>query len=131
MPGEKKIKYTKPSRMTNKGPQHFVPPLRWVIRLLRRWVLPIFSLYTPLFWVLWFIYGWQGFIIHDFLFPSFFHVFFKSKLHRFFGMFLYNTNGFRIEIMYDYYIAMKFMFLVVKLSSHYFIGHARLTIFLP
>jgi hypothetical protein len=28
-----------------------------------------------------------------------------------------NTNGFRTETMYDYYIVMKFMFLVIKLSS--------------
>ncbi len=33
--------------------------------------------------------------------------------------------------MYDYYIAMKSMFLVVKLSSHSFISYATLTIFLP
>jgi hypothetical protein len=32
-------------------------------------------------------------------------------------VFLYNGNGFRIEIMYDYYIVMKSMFLVVTLSS--------------
>jgi len=46
-------------------------------------------------------------------------------------MSVYNTNGFRTETMYDYYIAMKSMFLVVKLSSHSFIGYARLTILLP
>jgi hypothetical protein len=46
-------------------------------------------------------------------------------------MFLYNTNGFRIETMYDYYIAMKSMFLVAKLFSHPSIGYASLTIFLP
>ncbi len=40
-------------------------------------------------------------------------------------------NGFRIEIMYDYYIAMKSMFLVVKLSSHLSIGYASLAILLP
>ncbi len=33
--------------------------------------------------------------------------------------------------MYDYYVAMKSMFLVVKLSSHPSIGYASLTIFLP
>jgi len=38
---------------------------------------------------------------------------------------------FRIETMYDYYIAMKSMFLVVKLSSHSSIGYASLIIFLP
>jgi hypothetical protein len=40
-------------------------------------------------------------------------------------------NGFRTETMYDYYIAMISMFLVVKLSSHFSIGYASLTIFLP
>jgi hypothetical protein len=44
---------------------------------------------------------------------------------------MYNTNRFRIETMYDYYIAMKFMFLAVKLSSHSSIGYASLTILLP
>jgi len=44
---------------------------------------------------------------------------------------MYNTNGFRIKTMYDYYIIMKSMFLVVKLSSHPFIGFASLTILLP
>jgi len=44
---------------------------------------------------------------------------------------MYNTNGFRIEIMYDYYIAMKFMFLVAKLFFHPFIGYASFTILLP
>jgi len=46
-------------------------------------------------------------------------------------MFLYNMSGFRTETMYDYYIAMKSMFLVVKLSSHPSIGYASLTILLP
>jgi len=46
-------------------------------------------------------------------------------------LFLYNMNGFRTETMYDYYIAMKFMFLVVKLSSHPSIGYASFTILLP
>jgi hypothetical protein len=44
---------------------------------------------------------------------------------------LCNTNGFRIEIMYDYYIAMKFMFLIVKLFFHFSIGYVSLTILLP
>jgi hypothetical protein len=35
------------------------------------------------------------------------------------------------EIMYDYYIAMKSMFLVVKLSSHSSIGYVSLSILLP
>jgi hypothetical protein len=43
---------------------------------------------------------------------------------------MYNMNGFRTETMYDYYIAMKSMFLVVKLSSHSSIGYASLTILL-
>jgi hypothetical protein len=42
-----------------------------------------------------------------------------------------NTNEFRTETMYDYYIAMKFMFLVAKLFSHPFIGYANLSILLP
>jgi len=42
---------------------------------------------------------------------------------------VYNTNGFRIEIIYDYYITMKFMFLVVKLSSHPSIDYASLPFF--
>jgi hypothetical protein len=46
-------------------------------------------------------------------------------------MCMYHTNGFRIEIMYDYYIPMKFMFLVVKFSSHSSIGYVRLTILQP
>jgi len=70
---EGNVKYTKPRQTTNKGTKDLVSPLRWVICLLRRWVFPIFSFYFPLFWLLWFIYGWQGFIIHDFLFPSFLH----------------------------------------------------------
>jgi hypothetical protein len=43
-------------------------------------------------------------------------------------MVLYYTSGFRIETMYNYYIVMKSMFLVVKLSSHLTIGYASLTI---
>jgi hypothetical protein len=44
---------------------------------------------------------------------------------------MYNTNGFGTEIMYDYYITMKFMFLVVKLFSHPSIVYASFTILLP
>ncbi len=44
---------------------------------------------------------------------------------------LYNTNEFGIETMYDYYIAMKSMFLVVKLFSQPSIVYASLTILLP
>ncbi len=36
---------------------------------------------------------------------------------------LYNMNRFKTETMYDYYIPMKFMLLVVKLSSHTSIGY--------
>jgi hypothetical protein len=43
---------------------------------------------------------------------------------------MYNTNGFRTETMYDYYIIMKSMFLVVKLSSHSFIVYVSITILL-
>jgi hypothetical protein len=44
---------------------------------------------------------------------------------------VYNTNGFRTETMYDYYIVMKSMFFIVKLSSHPSIGYASLIILLP
>jgi hypothetical protein len=44
---------------------------------------------------------------------------------------VYNTNGSRTETMYDYYIVMKFMFFIIKLSSHPSIGYASLTIPLP
>jgi hypothetical protein len=44
---------------------------------------------------------------------------------------VYNMNGFKTETMYDYYIIMKSMFFVVKLSSHPSIGYASLTIPLP
>jgi hypothetical protein len=44
---------------------------------------------------------------------------------------MYNTNGFGTETMYDYYIAMKSMFLVVKLFSHHSIVYASFTILLP
>jgi hypothetical protein len=46
------------------------------------------------------------------------------------GMGMFNTNGFRTEIMYDYYIVMKSMFLIVKLSSHSSIVYVSITIFL-
>jgi len=44
---------------------------------------------------------------------------------------LYYMSGFRTETMYDYYIVMKSMFLVVKLSSQPTTGYANLTILLP
>jgi len=44
---------------------------------------------------------------------------------------LYNKNRFGTETMYDYYIAMKSMFLVVKLFSHPSIVYASFTILLP
>jgi hypothetical protein len=44
---------------------------------------------------------------------------------------LYNTNGFKTETMYDYYIAMKSMFSVAKLFSLPSIGYASFTILLP
>jgi hypothetical protein len=43
---------------------------------------------------------------------------------------MYNTNGFKIETMYDYYITMKSMFLVTKLFSHPSIVYASFTILL-
>jgi hypothetical protein len=46
-------------------------------------------------------------------------------------MCMYNTNEFGTEIMYDYYIAMKSMFLVVKLFFHLSIVYASSTILLP
>jgi len=45
-------------------------------------------------------------------------------------MCVYNTSGFRTETMYDYYIAMKSMFLVAKLFSHPSLIYTRLTILL-
>jgi len=45
-------------------------------------------------------------------------------------VYLYNTNGFKTETMYDYYIVMKSMFLVVKLSSHSSIVYVSITILL-
>jgi hypothetical protein len=33
---------------------------------------------------------------------------------------MYNTNGFKTETMYDYYIIMKYMFLVTKLFSPFY-----------
>jgi hypothetical protein len=44
---------------------------------------------------------------------------------------VYNMNRFKTETMYDYYIAMKSMFLIAKLFSHPFIGYASLVILLP
>jgi hypothetical protein len=44
---------------------------------------------------------------------------------------LSSTNGFRTEVMKDYYITMESMFLVVKLYFHPSIGYANLAIFLP
>ncbi len=44
---------------------------------------------------------------------------------------LYHTSGFRTKTMYDYYIVMVSMFLVVKLSSHPTIGYVSLIILLP
>ncbi len=35
------------------------------------WVLPFCSLYSPFFWVLWFIYDWQGFISSSFVSQGF------------------------------------------------------------
>jgi len=46
------------------------------------------------------------------------------------AMGVYNTNGFKTETMYDYYIVMKSMFLVVKLSSHSSIVFVSITILL-
>ncbi len=54
----------------------------------------------------------------------------KSFLKMRAPMILYNTNGFRTETMYDYYIVMKSMFLVVKLSSHSSIVYVSITILL-
>ncbi len=44
---------------------------------------------------------------------------------------MYNTNGLRTETIYDYYIAMKSMFLVVKLFFHPSIVYVSLIIFVP
>jgi len=44
---------------------------------------------------------------------------------------MYNTNGFKTEVMKDCYITMESMFLVVKLSLHPFISYANLAILLP
>ncbi len=51
---------------------------------------------------------------------SFFFLFWVKGLVNDFFSFLgmYNTNGFGTETMYDYYIVIKFMFLIVKLFSH-------------
>jgi hypothetical protein len=47
------------------------------------------------------------------------------------NVFMYNTNGFGTETMYDYYITLKSMFLVAKLFSHPSIVYASFTILLP
>jgi hypothetical protein len=47
------------------------------------------------------------------------------------NVFVYNTNGFETETMYDYYIVLKSMFLVTKLFSHPSIVYASFTILLP
>jgi hypothetical protein len=44
---------------------------------------------------------------------------------------MYNTNRFGTKTTYDYYIAMKFMFLVEKLFYHPSIVYASLTFLLP
>jgi len=44
---------------------------------------------------------------------------------------VYNTNGFRTEVMKDNYITMESMFLVVKLYFHPSIGYANPAILLP
>jgi hypothetical protein len=55
-----------------------------------------------------------------------------SSEHLFFFLWgLHNTNGFGTETMYDYYIAMKSMFLVIKLSSHSSIDYVSFIILLP
>jgi hypothetical protein len=45
-------------------------------------------------------------------------------------VYMYYMSEFRIETMYDYYIVMKSMFLVVKLLSQLTIVYANLTILL-
>ncbi len=44
---------------------------------------------------------------------------------------VFNTNGFRTEVMKDYYITMESMFLVVKLYFHPSLGYANVAILLP
>jgi hypothetical protein len=69
---EGNVKYTKTRETTNKGPQDLVPPLSWVICLLGHGSFQKFPFISTFFG--WFgVYSWQGFIIHDFLFPSFLH----------------------------------------------------------
>jgi len=55
----------------------------------------------------------------------------KCLLILIFTMVLYNTNGFGIETMYDYYITMKSVFLVAKLLFQPSIIYASFTILLP
>ncbi len=77
--------------------------------------------------------GWGSVFLHlvGFTFP-FSSWYASSNSLRFqYLMVLYNTNGFRTETMYDYYIVMKSMFLVVKLSSHSSIVYVNITILLP
>jgi hypothetical protein len=42
---------------------------------------------------------------------------------------MYNMNEFGTETMYDYYIAIKFMFLIIKLFFHLSIVYASFIIF--
>jgi len=56
---------------------------------------------------------------------------YQCNILRTIQVLLHNTNGFRTETMYDYYIAMKSMLLVVKLFSHSSIDYVSLTILLP
>jgi len=84
------------------------------------------------FYVVWlaiYVYIWVNRVIHEVAMSS---PCLWASFHPLssFLVVLYNMNGFRIETMYDYYIAMKSMFLIVKLSSHSFIGYASLTILL-
>jgi len=58
-------------------------------------------------------------------------IFFFFHFSQLPNVFVYNTNRFEIETMYDYYIALKSMFLVTKLFSHPSIVYASFTIFLP
>jgi hypothetical protein len=55
----------------------------------------------------------------------------RGTFTHFKPMVLYNTNGFRTEVMKDYYITMGSMFLVVKLYFHPSIGYANFAILLP
>ncbi len=53
-----------------------------------------------------------------------------APLVFFSALVVYNTNGFGTETMYDYYIAMKSMFLVAKLFYHPSIVYASFTFLL-